>query len=1423
MNYRRHILLTLLAVVVLAGVAPVQADPPVDSPDINSRPETKLDGPIPFARDQVVVGFDEREEGETALSSGLVHQMVASLDRTGIYLFQLAEGVNPIDAAEELIESGGATFAHPNYLLDELHPVQGSLAFPDQASSGDFDDQPAAQVLGLPAVHQVVTGNATVIAIIDGGIEFDHPGLDGQAYSGYDFIDNDDYAQDEPGGTASGHGTFVAGIAHLVAPNADLVAYRVMNANGQGDGFSLAQAIERASLEGCDVINISLVLTHQHLAVQAAIEQAVARGTAVVAAAGNDPTGDPVYPAAENGAISVAAIDTDFKATDFTNYGDYVDLCAPGFEVYSAYQDPYYAWWSGTSFATPFVAGQMSLLRERFAEAGVDQLREILTSSAQNVDDLNPHRAGGLGAGCIRPRMSLYDNCCDMPGDLDGDGIPFDMTDGAAMDTVFATGNPDYLGDCLGNGDLNGDCRIAADDLDLMHQAIIGDTMPYLDCAPCLSYTLDFYLPNEVNCCDDLGDLDGNGIAYELEDAAYLEYMLTNGDMGIRALCLGNADVTGDCRVDHEDLTYMIKVYAGNESPIPECGDCDTWVLIPGIPRPDTAWVTPYNQAFEIPAGMDSVAQGSVYVGSFGVPKAYSVEVKGDQVVTLLTSTGMTNGDFNFEVNVTPTMDSGLYVDTLVFDIDGVSNSPRISIVYLALGCCGGYATAQIYPYAQAFYAPPNMPHTQMGSVLVSSANAPADYRVEVWGSEFTQLLNTTGTTNDSLTFEITTGSGLEPGVYFDTLAFYIDGTSASPDLALLFLEVTGGGTTDTAWVTPYNQAFEVPAGIDSTSPGSVYVGSSGDPLPYSVEVKGDQVVTLLNSTGMTNSDFTFEVAVTPTMDSGLYIDTLVFDIEGARNSSRISIVYLALGCCGGYATAQIYPYAQAFGAPPKTPHTQMGSVTVTSANAPADYRVEVWGSDFTQLLNPTGTTNDSLTFEITTGSGLEPGVYFDTLAFYIDGTTASPDLALLFLEVAVYDGLDSAIVHTSPGEFFMPEGESQTQTGNIVVTATGLPKNFTINYLDDPEFLTLMGNGGMTGEPTAFEVTSSAEMAPGVYVDSVISHVDSCGNSPVVTPIYLYIDSTGSGVVGDSAWVYALPGSFFNAPAGEDHSQPGSLVVGARGESKAFTIMHLNPGGFVHLERTDGFTNDSVAFDIISAAGMAPGVYVDSLIIDVEDVMNSPLLHTIYLNVAVDTLSGGDGSATVVPNALTFEATTGSTDTLSAYLGIHSSNQPATYTVYSIGGETSFISVPDSLGTTPDSVLIWIVPEGWHAGVYTDTIIVAVDGIIEQPRVVVTLEIGEAAAQVESLLNLANYPNPFNPSTEIVYSLPSEATVTLTVYNVLGREVITLLEDYMPAGEHRITWDGTNDSGVRVASGIYLYRLQAGAIATTKKMILLR
>lgn len=84
------------------------------------------------------------------------------------------------------------------------------------------------------------------------------------------------------------------------------------------------------------------------------------------------------------------------------------------------------------------------------------------------------------------------------------------------------------------------------------------------------------------------------------------------------------------------------------------------------------------------------------------------------------------------------------------------------------------------------------------------------------------------------------------------------------------------------------------------------------------------------------------------------------------------------------------------------------------------------------------------------------------------------------------------------------------------------------------------------------------------------------------------------------------------------------------------------------------------------------------------------------------------------------------------------------------------------------------------------------------------------------------NFPNPFNPRTIISYNLPKQSQVTITIHDLLGRKVKTLLKEVQGPGLKSVTWDATNDTGQLVSAGVYLYRIQAGNFIETRKMVLL-
>ena len=87
----------------------------------------------------------------------------------------------------------------------------------------------------------------------------------------------------------------------------------------------------------------------------------------------------------------------------------------------------------------------------------------------------------------------------------------------------------------------------------------------------------------------------------------------------------------------------------------------------------------------------------------------------------------------------------------------------------------------------------------------------------------------------------------------------------------------------------------------------------------------------------------------------------------------------------------------------------------------------------------------------------------------------------------------------------------------------------------------------------------------------------------------------------------------------------------------------------------------------------------------------------------------------------------------------------------------------------------------------------------------------------------LINYPNPFNPSTEILYKIPKDDYISIVIFNLKGNKVMSLVDDYQSAGMYAIHWNGKNEQGKSVSAGMYIYSLQAGSYRQTKKMVLLK
>jgi subtilisin family serine protease len=304
--------------------------------------------------------------------------------------------------------------------------------------------------LGAPEVWAAgVTGRGVTVAVVDTGVDYNHIDLDANIWSnsreiagngidddrngfvddirGWDFVDNDNTPMD-----LNNHGTHVAGIIAAenngigqigVAYNARIMPVRVLDARGSGSYTGVANGIRYAANNGAQVINLSLGGSTASTVLLDAIRYATSRGSVVVMAAGNDGGANPGYPgayASEVG-IAVGAIDANGNLAGFSNRSgtttkDYVT--AAGVNVFSTLRGNQYGYMSGTSMATPQVAGAVALLRSYAPGLSASQVETLISTSASHGGGATAFRTATAATGGLRLASVAEDSqSSDSPGD----------------------------------------------------------------------------------------------------------------------------------------------------------------------------------------------------------------------------------------------------------------------------------------------------------------------------------------------------------------------------------------------------------------------------------------------------------------------------------------------------------------------------------------------------------------------------------------------------------------------------------------------------------------------------------------------------------------------------------------------------------------------------------------------------------------------------------------------------------------------------------------------------------------------------------------------------------------------------------------------------------------------------------------------
>ncbi|MBI4438293.1 S8 family serine peptidase [Candidatus Uhrbacteria bacterium] len=343
------------------------------------------------------------------------------------------------------------------------------LAVPVRALTPDdeyLSEQWYLTAIDAPAAWDTATGdNDVIVAVLDTGIDLDHPDLkdniwentreisnnglddDGNGYvddvHGYDFVDEEgDPSPNLESGfdaDAVSHATIIAGIIGAVGDNAEgiagvnwnvqLMSVRILDSQGIGNSDLARRGVEYATENGADVINLSFTGFDVDPQLREAVRRAYEAGVVVVAAMGNASSGGididetPIYPACygeraqQDWILGVAATTQENEKADFSNYGaTCTDISAPGENIFSTvYQDDdvsefsqgfYQDGWSGTSMAAPMVAGAAALLRAAYPAITPDEVKTILRLSADPVTATGA-AAGKMGAGLLNIENAL--------------------------------------------------------------------------------------------------------------------------------------------------------------------------------------------------------------------------------------------------------------------------------------------------------------------------------------------------------------------------------------------------------------------------------------------------------------------------------------------------------------------------------------------------------------------------------------------------------------------------------------------------------------------------------------------------------------------------------------------------------------------------------------------------------------------------------------------------------------------------------------------------------------------------------------------------------------------------------------------------------------------------------------------------------
>ncbi|WP_100401623.1 S8 family serine peptidase [Bacillus sp. FJAT-42315] len=280
--------------------------------------------------------------------------------------------------AQALVQETEIASAEPNYHMASEYKPNDSY----------YGRQWFHSKINAPHAWNRTRGSSQLtVAVIDGGVDMGHPEFKGRLVKPYNAVTNSTtFPPDD-------HGTHVAGIIGAamdgagttgVAPGVKIMPINVFEGE-YAESYDVSRAIMYAADQGADVLNLSFGTYDYSSIVEYAVNYAYKKGAVVVAAAGNESTSKPLYPASHSNAISVSATNSKDKIAYFSNYGRYIDVSAPGEDILSTVIDDSYAYMDGTSMAAPVVSGEAALILSKNPFLTPSQVKKMIYSSTRDL------------------------------------------------------------------------------------------------------------------------------------------------------------------------------------------------------------------------------------------------------------------------------------------------------------------------------------------------------------------------------------------------------------------------------------------------------------------------------------------------------------------------------------------------------------------------------------------------------------------------------------------------------------------------------------------------------------------------------------------------------------------------------------------------------------------------------------------------------------------------------------------------------------------------------------------------------------------------------------------------------------------------------------------------------------------------------